>query len=237
MASALTCPQRLRLLGPQLARSPGPPRHIIRAPHRVVRAGAATGVWGPPAPSDDGSSCGESSDPAGGESSRNGGGAWHIQDDHLLTDHAGSDPTVAVHGGTANGNGKQHHLPSSLFASFPKLPPDGSTLTPEEMKCDPDMEHCRTPIHVWESKCRVCAGTGTARSQSSRRRRSVVAVCLLCHGLGYVRHSSTRAATVPYVNGTGPHTTIGRPPPEERDPPRQRPPPGGMQYRPPPQRP
>jgi hypothetical protein len=41
---------------------------------------------------------------------------------------------------------------------------------------------------------------------------------LLCSGLGYVRHTSNRTESVPYVNGTGPHTTIGRQPPPEQKP-------------------
>lgn len=113
-----------------------------------------------------------------------------------------------------------------------------SPLRLQEMKCDPEVERCRTPIHVWESKCATCSGSGIARGGSSHRsRRGPLAVCLLCHGLGYVRHSSTHAAKVPHVNGAGPHTTIGRPPSAERKPPRQWPLPGSMQYRPPPRRP
>ncbi|EFN53781.1 expressed protein [Chlorella variabilis] len=114
-----------------------------------------------------------------------------------------------------NGNGRVQHLPSSLYANFPKLPPDGSTLTPEEAKCNPEVERCHTPIHVWEARCTACDGTGTARSYTSHGRHRLVCVCLLCHGLGYVRHSTTHQHTVPYVNGSGPNTTIGRPPPPE----------------------
>lgn len=73
------------------------------------------------------------------------------------------------------------------------------------------MERCRTPIHVWESRCMACGGTGTQSQWTSRQRR--LGTCLLCSGLGYVRHSSTHS--VPHVNGAGPHTTIGRPPPPE----------------------
>ena len=57
----------------------------------------------------------------------------------------------------------------------------------------------------------ACGGTGTSRSYASRGRHRVLAVCLLCSGVGYVRHTSTH--NVPHVNGAGPHTTIGRPPP------------------------
>lgn len=99
----------------------------------------------------------------------------------------------------------------------------GSTITPEEKRCDPEVERCRTPIHVWETRCCSCDGTGTARSFTARGRRSgghrIQSTCLLCHGLGYVRHSTTRADTVPHVNGTGPHTTIGRPPAAPHKPP------------------
>lgn len=116
-----------------------------------------------------------------------------------------------------NGNSAVH-MPSSLFTNFPKLPPDGSTLTPEEARCNPEVERCHTPIHVWEARCTACGGSGTSRSYSSHSRHRLVAVCLLCHGLGYVRHSTTHTDTVPYVNGSGPNTTIGRPPPPEHKP-------------------
>lgn len=86
---------------------------------------------------------------------------------------------------------------------------------PQEAKCNPEVERCHTPIHVWEARCTACDGTGTARSYTSHGRHRLVCVCLLCHGLGYVRHSTTHQHTVPYVNGSGPNTTIGRPPPPE----------------------
>jgi hypothetical protein len=216
---------------------------------------------------------------------------------------------------TSNGH---HHLPNSLFVAFPKLPPEGSTLTAEvcwcgggqhapgmpcggslltrgapgqaackgglpacslalppdsasqpgrassvaswqlaavlrqlagtptanpacattsppaclqEERCDPYSELCRTPIHVWESRCNACSGTGAQRSSGSSSgsrsrsrgghgggRHTRLGVCLLCSGLGYVRHTSHRTESVPYVNGTGPHTTIGRQPPPEQKP-------------------
>lgn len=127
--------------------------------------------------------------------------------------------------GKSKGNGNLH-LPNSMYAPFPspKLPPDGSTLTAEELRCDPYTELCRTAIHVWESKCVACSGTGTKRNTSTAGgsssrggrgggRHCRLGTCMLCSGLGYVRHTSNRLESVPYVNGTGPHTTLGRQPP------------------------
>lgn len=134
MAAPPTFAQRLQLPALQRARGPGPPRHSGLALHSrgLVRVGAAASVWGPPAPGGDGASAGgESGASDSDESSRNGVGPRHLQEDHLLPAHSGADPAAAVHGGTAGGNGKLRHLASSLFAIFPKLPPDGSTLTPE----------------------------------------------------------------------------------------------------------
>jgi hypothetical protein len=92
----------------------------------------------------------------------------------------------------------------------------------QETSCDPEERRCRTPIHVWEARCSSCTGTGTARSRATRSRGSRRSpyrsgcVCMMCHGLGYVRHSTTRWESVPYVNGNGPNTTIGRPPVQEK---------------------
>ena len=102
----------------------------------------------------------------------------------------------------------------------PSFAPACPPTAPQEERCDPETELCRTPIHVWESRCTACDGTGTARQRGgSRGRRGggsshrLVSVCLLCHGLGYVRHSA--AHDVPHVNGAGPHTTLARPPAPE----------------------
>jgi hypothetical protein len=90
----------------------------------------------------------------------------------------------------------------------------------QEEFCKPDEQRCRQPIHVWEARCATCSGTGAARSYSGSRgrrgSRSTLATCMVCHGLGYVRHSTTRADKVPYVNGKGPNTTLGRPRQEEQ---------------------
>ncbi|PRW33603.1 heme oxygenase isoform B [Chlorella sorokiniana] len=140
-----------------------------------------------------------------------------IAEDHQIEDHAAAMPAEPSSSGKPSSNGKPH-LPSSIYVAFPKdsLPPDGHTLTLKEQKCNPETERCRTPIHVWESRCRACDGTGIARWVTSRQRHHVMSVCVLCSGLGYVRHTSTHS--VPHVNGCGPHTTIGRPPAPETKP-------------------
>ncbi|PSC74963.1 heme oxygenase [Micractinium conductrix] len=189
-----------------------------------VCSAVSAGAWGGGGGGGGGDSAGASAF-LDGQGRSNGVGPLHLHSDHLLSAHAGSEPVAGVPGGTADGN--DTHMPTSLFTTFPRLPPDGSTITPEEARCNPDEERCRTPIHVWETRCSGCYGSGTARSDGGgsgghrarghvTARHRLVTVCLLCHGLGYVRHSSTHIDTVPYVNGSGPHTTIGRPPPPER---------------------
>jgi len=87
------------------------------------------------------------------------------------------------------------YFPVSLYAKFVKstLPPVGRTLTKPEEACDPGERFCKTPLHVWEEKCRVCYGTGIARSSSSRGRggRRQMGTCMICHGIGYIRHVSS----------------------------------------------
>ncbi|CAL5228474.1 g11615 [Coccomyxa viridis] len=111
-----------------------------------------------------------------------------------------------------NSHSKSHKdegLPTSLFAPFKgELPADGKTLTEREEFCDPMERSCQTPMHVWESKCTACYGSGTV-SFSSRRGRHSSATCASCTGMGYVRRTSSRI--IPDLNGNGKHLTIGRP--------------------------
>ncbi|CAK0785987.1 hypothetical protein CVIRNUC_009200 [Coccomyxa viridis] len=102
---------------------------------------------------------------------------------------------------------KEEGLPASLFAPYKgELPVDGKTLTEKEEFCDPMERNCQTPMHVWESKCTACYGSGTV-SFSSRRGRRTSATCASCTGMGFVRRTSSRL--IPDLNGQ--HMTIGRP--------------------------
>ena len=38
-------------------------------------------------------------------------------------------------------------------------------------------------MHVWESKCRACYGTGSVQS-SSRRGKRITSICPSCTGMG-----------------------------------------------------
>lgn len=84
---------------------------------------------------------------------------------------------------------------------------------------------CQTPIHVWETRCAACGGFGAARSRAALRAgrgrgrgRGTPAAsyhtCMVCAGMGYVRHTSSRV--VPDLTEKG-IETLGRPPrgPEE----------------------
>ena len=41
------------------------------------------------------------------------------------------------------------------------------TLTPDEETCDPMTRNCQTPMHVWETKCTSCYGSGEASARLS----------------------------------------------------------------------
>lgn len=41
----------------------------------------------------------------------------------------------------------------------------------------------QVPMHVWESKCRACYGTGSVQS-SSRRGKRITSICPSCTGMG-----------------------------------------------------
>lgn len=84
--------------------------------------------------------------------------------------------------------------------------------------CHCGMQRPKTAIHVWETRCVACVGTGTVRSRS-RGRHAILSTCLICHGIGYVRHGSSDPAP-PGLNDGGPHYTLGRPPPPPEKEPR-----------------
>eukprot|EP01025_Chloroclados_australasicus_P021611 TRINITY_DN2269_c0_g1_i1.p2 TRINITY_DN2269_c0_g1~~TRINITY_DN2269_c0_g1_i1.p2 ORF type:complete len:216 (+),score=5.28 TRINITY_DN2269_c0_g1_i1:148-795(+) len=101
-------------------------------------------------------------------------------------------------------------LPLSMYSRFEQLPPDGKLQTEQEETCDPFTQRCQTPTFVYESKCRACTGTGMIASGSSRRGRHTLYTCMHCHGLGYVRRTTTRF--IPPLNGdeNGDVLTLGR---------------------------
>ena len=104
------------------------------------------------------------------------------------------------------------HLSVSLFTKMTELPPEGSTLMPREEQCNADAE-CRieapAPAHVWEEKCSQCGGSGIVSMKLGHRLRGrrTLSTCLMCDGIGMVRHVST----VPEFSGEP--LTIARPPP------------------------
>ncbi len=63
------------------------------------------------------------------------------------------------------------------------LPKEGRTLTDADTAAQSEG---RTVIHVWESRCSSCNGSGTTRTVGSRGRRGL-SVCLKCEGVGVVR--------------------------------------------------
>jgi len=113
--------------------------------------------------------------------------------------------------------GVDQELTLSLLLPFGEgaLPPKGKTRTKKDEECDPWTQNCRTELHVWESKCTACYGTGKvvtgSRGPRSRRRARrygagsgsmrMTATCVKCLGTGYVRHSSARTIPNPFPNG------------------------------------
>jgi hypothetical protein len=57
------------------------------------------------------------------------------QQNGSLTSDAFSMPQEHPENPCQHDSGGAHHMPSSLYLGFPKLPPDGSTLTPEVSAC------------------------------------------------------------------------------------------------------
>lgn len=123
-------------------------------------------------------------------------------------DEAQADATAAPY--KVSSRGRDDALPLSLYTPYgAKLPYDGKTQTDFEETCDPMTRNCQTSMHVWESTCRPCFGTGSICSTSRRGRRSTY-VCLSCHGLGVVRKTSARI--IPDVNAGNGQYTLNRPP-------------------------
>lgn len=101
-------------------------------------------------------------------------------------------------------------LPLSLYIRYDNLPCDGRTQTEEQETCDPKQQSCQRSMHVWESKCRACAGRGVVTSYSRRGGRRSSYTCPSCHGIGAVRKTSARI--IPDVNNGNGQFTVNRPP-------------------------
>ena len=61
--------------------------------------------------------------------------------------------------------------------------PPVQTLTRKEDVCDEYTMLCKTKLHVYETHCRRCYGTGTMRTATPRGRR-LLATCPCCQGMG-----------------------------------------------------
>ena len=105
-------------------------------------------------------------------------------------------------------------LTLSLLVQFGEgnLPLKGRTRFQKEEECDPWTQNCKTEVHVWETKCGKCYGTGKVASgfrghNSKRRARRygagstnfrMMSTCPKCLGTGWVRHSSARRIPSPF---------------------------------------
>lgn len=150
--------------------------------------------------------------------------------DATLTEQHSTQPSIAfTHANcgrrrdiSASAHSSKHgdsDLPVSLYWPYKNLPPDGKTRTEGEELCNPEERSCQTPMHVFERKCKPCTGTGMISSNTRGRRRVSSYTCPICHGLGYVRHTSSRFIPPNLNNGTGDYT-LGRPvpiPPTEQE--------------------
>ncbi|KAG2442248.1 hypothetical protein HYH02_009732 [Chlamydomonas schloesseri] len=95
------------------------------------------------------------------------------------------------------GDHHTHHskdpLSVHLFVPYKHLPADGLVCKPEDAVCDPAEHKCKSIIYTYETKCHACYGTGFVKGHSNGRRASL-GTCLVCLGLGYVRHTTARFA-------------------------------------------
>mmetsp|Transcript_8593 Transcript_8593/g.14821 ORF Transcript_8593/g.14821 Transcript_8593/m.14821 type:complete len:191 (+) Transcript_8593:113-685(+) len=104
-------------------------------------------------------------------------------------------------------------LPSSLLFPTGELPPDGRTLKAADEFCNPELKNCRTVVNTWEQPCDLCAGDGNVRTHKSgrKKKKTTLATCLKCSGLGYVRMNSSRV--IPDLeNAAGRQLTLCRQP-------------------------
>ncbi|KAG9450897.1 hypothetical protein H6P81_010862 [Aristolochia fimbriata] len=78
---------------------------------------------------------------------------------------------------------------------LPMTYPDSSPVPPEEidrrLRCDPQIEDCKTVVYEWTGKCRSCQGTGYV-SYYSKRGKETICKCIPCLGVGYVQKITTR---------------------------------------------
>ncbi|PNW81014.1 hypothetical protein CHLRE_07g339200v5 [Chlamydomonas reinhardtii] len=120
----------------------------------------------------------------------------------FLDDHKG-------HKGDHHTYHSQDPLSVHLFMPYKHLPADGLVCQPEEAACDPSERNCKSVIYTYEAKCYACYGTGFVKGHSNGRRASL-SMCMVCLGLGYVRHTTARLP--PDVTANGFETmTIARP--------------------------
>lgn len=72
--------------------------------------------------------------------------------------------------------------------------------------------NCQIPMHVWESPCGACNGTGSARSATAVRAArgrgrvrssfsTTYSTCVACSGVGYVRYTTARLGPPRGLNG------------------------------------
>lgn len=104
---------------------------------------------------------------------------------------------------------------SHLETYFQKKLPNQNhqqTQTLAEEACDPIERNCQIPMHVWESPCGVCDGSGSARSASAVRAArgrgrvrssfsTTYSTCVACSGVGYVRYTTARLGPPRGLNG------------------------------------
>lgn len=95
-------------------------------------------------------------------------------------------------------------LPLSMYHPYAHLPEEGQVIEGEPHHA---WSRVKTPIYTYEAKCVCCCGTGFIKNHANGRRASLAA-CLVCHGLGYVRCTTSR-----FAPKAGPDThTLARPP-------------------------
>ncbi|KAL3515273.1 hypothetical protein ACH5RR_022175 [Cinchona calisaya] len=78
---------------------------------------------------------------------------------------------------------------------LPMTYPDTTPVTPEEidrrLRCDPEIQDCKTVVYEWTGTCRSCQGTGYV-SYYNKRGKETVCKCIPCLGIGYVQKITAR---------------------------------------------
>ncbi|KAL8209593.1 hypothetical protein R6Q57_006325 [Mikania cordata] len=81
--------------------------------------------------------------------------------------------------------------PLPLPMTYPDTSPVSPDVIDRRLRCDPEIEDCKTVVYEWTGKCRSCQGSGYV-SYYNKRGKEVACKCIPCQGIGYVQKITAR---------------------------------------------